>query len=139
MFFLFRWIKNLHLFTHTDKGEISVKDAATKVFYVIDQVLIYWQQYEALFKEVLSDSADAKIDEVKAEVIKIKVDLQMIATLPDVADKLKDYHFSKDNKKDEFYHSLISTAAIAFNDGQISLFEGLSFAAQIAVFVKENK
>ena len=141
-FFLFKWIKGWRLdklFQHSPNGGISVKDAATKGINVIDNVTAYWTQYEPIFDAIASDDGVASVDKIKDVLAEIKADLQTIETIPDITDKLQDYRFANDDKRNQFYHELITTAALAFNDGQISLFEAISFATQIAVFIKETK
>lgn len=140
-FFLTKWIRGWRLdklFQHSPNGDISVKDAAAKGIDIINQALAWWVQYEPLFDSVVSNEGQASADQVKAELTTIEADLSTIQTLPDITTALKDYRFAKDDKRNDFYHSLVSTAALAFTDGKISLFEAISFIAQIALFVKEQ-
>lgn len=146
-FFLFKWVHGWRLdkffntlFQHSENGNISVKDAAAKVIDVIDQVLTLSNGSEAaIIEAAISEEGQVTIEQVKTELGAIKEALSLIDTLPDVATALKDFKFSPDANHNDFYHSLVSTAAIAFNDGKISLFEAISFAAQVALFIKDNK
>lgn len=144
-FFLTKWIRGWrldkffdNLFQHSPNGEITVQEAAAKVVVVIDQSLALWAQYEPLFDSIVSDDAQDSADDVKAELASIKQVLLTVQTLPDIADALKDYRFAEDDERNDFYHSLVSTAALSFSDGEISVFEALAFVAQVAVWVKEN-
>ena len=136
---IFKWVKGWRLdllFEKSDNGEITVGAAAEKVIGVIDQILQLWEQVEPLYKAIASNEGDASADHVKDEMLNLKVMLQQVQTLPDVANQLKNYRFADDDKRNDFYHSLVSTAALMFNDSKVSLFEAISFLTQIAVFVK---
>lgn len=133
------WDNFKDLFDSSPNGDISVKDAAQKGINVIDNVTAYWLQYESIFNAIASDDGIESVEKVKETLAEIKADLEVIETIPDIAEKLKDYRFADDDKRNDFYHSLITTAALAFNDGQISLFEAISFATQVAAFIKETK
>ena len=124
--------------SHTESGEISVKDSAQKVISVIDQTLAIWAQYEALFDSVVSDNAEASVEKIKSVIQEIRTKLSEVVTLPDIAQSLQEFRFADDDKRNAFYHSIISTAALAFSDGKISIFEAISFVTQIVVYVKES-
>lgn len=145
-FFLTKWVKGWrldkffeNLFQHSDNGEISVKDAAIKVSGVIDQTLLIWNEYKPFFDTLFSDDAEASADRVEAEIEIIQGKLLEIQTLPDIAESLKQYRFANDDKRNDFYHSLVSTSALMFNDGKISVFEAVSFLVQIIDFIKSTK
>lgn len=146
-FFLFKWVQGWRLdkffntlFKHSANGDISVKDAANKVIDVIDQITVILNGPEAaIIEAAISEEAQVTIEHVKEELQAIKNTLSLIDTIPSISTALKDFKFSPDEKHNDFYHSLVSTAAIAFNDGKISLFEAISFAAQVALFLKDNK
>lgn len=132
-----KWIRGW--FKHAPNGDIAVKDAATKVVNIIDQVFYFWAKYEPIFDALSSDNGVASVVSISNKLSEIQDKLKEIQTLPDISDSLKDYVFSKDVKENEFIHNLISTGAIAFNDGKISIFEATSFVAQIALYLKEHK
>jgi len=138
-----KWVKGMQitqffdqLFNKSENGTITVGDSATKVIGVIDQTLALWGQIEPLYKLLVSNEAEASADKVKAEMLNVRAMLAQVQTLPDVAEQLKNYRFADDDKRNDFYHGLISTAALLFNDGEISLAEAILFLSQIAIFVK---
>ena len=136
-----KWIRGWHLerlFQHAPNGDISVKDAAKKVVDIIDQIFIYWLQYEPIFDAIAPDDGEQSVAEIKAKLTEIQGILNVIETLPDISDNLKDFRFATDDKTNDFIHNLVSTAALAFNDGKISIFEAAGFAGQIALFIKEK-
>jgi len=136
-----KWVRGWRLdkvFQHSPNGDISVKEASAKTIQVIDQTLALWTQYEPLFDSLVSNEGEASAERIKAEIEIIKAKLTTLETLPDISEELKDYRFAKDDERNDFYHSLVTSAALMFNDGQISIFEAVSFIVQIAVFIKDN-
>lgn len=146
-FFLFKWIEGMQLgrfFQHifdqkTASGEISVADAAAKTVNVVEQVRPYWNLVKPDIELVFSDDVTASIERVEGIVDDFEAKVKEIQTLPDIPKTLQEYRFADDDKRNDFYHELLSIAAAAFSDGKISEFEAVSFFTRIAVFVKETK
>lgn len=142
-----KWIKGMkitqflgELFKQKNAaGEITVQASAQKVISVIDQTFALWSQYESTFRLLFSNEAEASADRVKALMGEIKGKLSAIVILPDIAEGLQEYKFAENPEWNEFYHSLITTAALAFNDKEISLYEAWDFVSEIALFIKEHK
>lgn len=126
------------LFHKDAAGQISVADAANKVISIIDNVQTYYTQYKPTFDSIASDEAQTTAENVIAEMLVIRTELTGVASLPDAAEKLKDFRFSNDDNENDFLHSLITTGALAFSDGHISLAEAAMFFTQIGLYVKSK-
>jgi len=138
-----KWVKGWRLdkffdelFQQSENGDITVGDSAAKVISVIDQIVVLWAQIEPLYAILVSNEAEASADKVKAEMLNVRAMLAQVQTLPDVAEQLNGYRFADDDKRNDFYHSLISTAAWIFNDGAIEPTEAILFLTKIALYVK---
>ncbi len=134
---IFKWIRGW--FPKHSQHEILLGDAIGKVVSVIDQALAIANGPEAqLIEGVISDEGQESIEKVKAKVIEIRAQLVAIQNLPDVAQQLQSYRFAGSDELNEFLHELVTTAATAFSDNYISLYEAVAFFARIADFIKKN-
>lgn len=124
--------------TKNEAGQVTVQASCQKVIGVIDQTLALWAQYEPLFNSIVSDDAEVSADKIKAVIEEIKAKLATIVIIPDIPESLQEYRFADNDEWNAFYHSLVTTGALAFSDGKISLFEGISFVGQIGLFIKSQ-
>lgn len=115
--------------------EISVHDAAQTAATFLGKVIdaINGPIY-AVLKVILSDNAQASIEAIKAELIIIQADLLQVTLIPDIATKLQDYRFAEDDNRNILYHKIVTSAALIFSDGKLSLNDAESVIELVSEF-----
>lgn len=135
-----KWIKGWRLdkiFSSTKAADISIQEAAQKASDFLVNVQGFIISPEADILEVLlgdkwQEIAD-KANEILPEVI---ADLEEIKIIPDIAIKLEDYTFFEDEEKDKLYHDIVTSAALIFSDGKLSISDA-AIALQLLASFKQ--
>lgn len=137
-FFLFRLFD--WLFTSHPKGQdIDIQPAVEKTITALDNLIEVMERPEVEgLKLLISNEGQASIESIIAFAKDIRNDFRAVKILPDVPEKLADFRFANDDKRNTFYQALLTTIFTMFSDGQISPFEIVGLGAQIGRFVKEN-
>ena len=135
-----KWIKGWRLdkiFSSTKAADISIQEAAQKASDFLVNVQGFIISPEADILEVLlgdkwQEIAD-KANEILPEII---ADLEEIKIIPDIAIKLEDYTFFEDEEKDKLYHDIVTSAALIFSDGKLSISDA-AIALQLLASFKQ--
>lgn len=135
-----KWIKGWRLdkiFSSTKAADISIQEAAQKASDFLVNVQGFIISPEADILEVLlgdkwQEIAD-KANEILPEII---ADLEDIKIIPDIAIKLEDYTFFEDEEKDKLYHDIVTSAALIFSDGKLSISDA-AIALQLLASFKQ--
>lgn len=120
-----KWVKGWRLdklFTKTEAGEISVQEAVTKATDFLTKVQTFINSPESsILAALLGDNYTSVV--IKANVIlpEILANLEGVKVLPDVAEKLENYKFADDPKRNKIYHDIVTCAALIFSDGKLSI------------------
>jgi hypothetical protein len=136
-----KWIHGMGLIKLNLNGQLSVKESADTGVKVIDQFLAYVEvdgirTPEAMLIEgYLSSEANQTIDDIIDVTKEIRDHLSHVSTLPDIATELKDYKFSDDVAKNNFYHELITTSTLVYSDGKISFLDAIVLVTLVKDFV----
>lgn len=140
--FLFRWFTKSgwigKLFAQQPGDTVSVKVAATKTADAIDTALVYETEID-LIAESISDNVGASANEVEDKLKEVRDQLRQIETLPDIAESLQDFTFSADEDTNHYIKDMVTTTALAFNDGKISPAEAGLLVVRTIAFVKLKK
>lgn len=137
-FFLFRLFD--WLFTSHPQGQdIDIQPAVEKAITALDNVIEVMERPEVQgLKFLISNEGQASIESILAFAKDIRNDFKAVKILPDVPEKLAGFRFANDEKRNTFYHALLTTVFTMFSDGKISPFEVVGLGAQIGRFIKEN-
>ncbi len=134
---IIKWVKGWRLdkaFKFNEAGQVTVQDAAIKAATFIGQFLVKANSPEStLIMDLVGGNIQTYFKEVIDIVTQIKSELETIELLEDIPEALKDYRFALDDKRNEFYHSIVNAGIVMVSDGSISIFD----AAMLAKLVKD--
>jgi len=137
-----KWVHGWHLeylWQHTPNGDITVQKGAAQGAIAIGNLLTLLDSPEGeALKGYISNEGQDTIQKVEDLLERVEGDLMVVQTLPDTATKLKDYQFSTDERENTFVHNIVDTAALALNDGKVSILEGFTFLSIILAYIKGN-
>lgn len=123
-------------FHKSPSGQITIGDAVTKGVNALNDVIVKWDAYKPEIEAMISDEGTASIEQVEAE-IKAAIDkFKEVNTFPDLSAKLVDVKLADDQKRNDFYHSLLQQAALAGDDGNVSVPEFLLMVGTAIAFFK---
>ncbi len=131
-----RAIKNF--FHKSPAGEITIGDAVTKGVNALNDVIAKWDLYKPEIEDLISEEGTASIEEVETEIKNAIEKFKDVNTFPDLSVKLVDVKLADDPKRNDFYHSLLQQAALAGDDGNISVPELLLMVGTAISFFTGN-
>ncbi len=131
-----RAIKNF--FHKSPAGNITIGDAVTKGVNALNDVIAKWDLYKPEIEDLISEEGSASIEQVETEIKSAIEKFKDVNTFPDLSVKLVDVKLADDPKRNDFYHSLLQQAALAGDDGNISVPELLLMVGTAISFFKGN-
>jgi hypothetical protein len=120
-----KWVKGWRLdklFSHTSTGDISVQVASQQGIDFMAKVSEFINgQNAAILGALLGDKWNSLVVSANVIITEITSVLEGVVTLPDVATNLEQFEFSTDPKKNKIIHDIVTTSALIFSDGKISV------------------
>ena len=132
---IIKWVKGWRLdkaFKFNEQGQVTVQEGTQKAAKFIGQFLDLAATPEAvLVMDLAGDNIEKYFDQIVEIASTIKKELEAVVLLEDIPEVLKDYRFANDDKRNEFYHSLVNAGIVMWSDGKASIFDAAVFAKLI--------
>jgi hypothetical protein len=132
---IWRGIKSLF---HRSAPDTTTAAALDTGIAALDAITEAWDEtYKAPVEAILSDNADASIDQVEKVIKETSAAFKGFKDIADLPGLLKNTQFSADPKTDVFYHNLLMQGATFWKDEKIDGAELLLLTLTIVGYIKK--